>query len=187
MKAESFQTPGCLRLFPKRVRDERGEFIKTFVHEEYESMGLPTRFAEEYYSRSVKGVLRGLHFQAPPHQYSKLVSCMHGAIRDVIVDLRVGSPRFRMAEIIELDAEDRSVLFLPPGIAHGFLVLSDSALLAYKTTAAYAATYDTGIRWNSIGVEWGIQWPILSERDASLPTLQEFESPFVYEPVEAYR
>ena len=187
MNAESLQTPGCFRIFPKRVKDGRGEFVKIFVDEDYRCMGLPTQFAEEYYSRSVKGVLRGLHFQSPPHQYEKLLYCMHGAIRDVILDLRVGSPRFKMAEVIELDTEDRSALFLCEGIAHGFLVLSEWALVSYQTTAAYAPAYDDGILWNSIGADWGIASPILSARDAVFGKLEDFESPFVFEHAKVHR
>jgi dTDP-4-dehydrorhamnose 3,5-epimerase len=181
MHTEPLRLPGCLRIVPKIVRDSRGEFIKPFVESDYRELGLRTNFAEEYYSRSVRGVIRGMHFQSPPYDYFKLVSCLSGQIRDVIVDLRVGSPNFRKCEVLELKAADGFVLYLPPGIAHGFLALSETAIVSYKVTSIYAPAHDTGVRWDSLGIDWGIKAPILSDRDATLPVLAEIESPFKYQ------
>jgi len=180
MNIEPLKLPGCFWLHPKAIDDKRGSFIKTFVAAQYHELHLPIVFEEEYYTRSVKHALRGIHFQTPPYEYCKLVTCLYGRIRDVIVDLRVGSPQFRKHEMIELDEEKNNVLYLSPGIAHGFLVLSEMALVAYKVTSPHAPANDTGIRWDSIGVDWGIESPIVSPRDASFQRLEEFESPFTY-------
>ena len=180
MQIKTLSLPGCLEISPKIVLDLRGEFIKPFIASEYREAGLCTAFSEEYYSRSVRGVVRGMHFQTPPHAYCKLVSCLHGQIRDVIIDLRVGSPKFGQCEVLELDARDGKVLNLLPGIAHGFLALSDMGLVSYKVTSAYAPAYDNGIRWDSLPVDWGISAPVISARDAAFPTLAEFSSPFIF-------
>lgn len=185
MIVERLQTIGCLRLIVKRVQDERGEFVKPYVAAEYQSLGLPTQFAEEYYSVSTKNVLRGLHFQTPPHEHHKLVACILGSIRDVILDMRSGSPTYGRAEMMDLSESDHSVLYLPAGIAHGFLVLSDSAMVSYKVTSAHDAEHDSGIRWDSIGVDWGCDAPITSARDASFPMWDQFQSPFVFKPEES--
>lgn len=181
MDTQSLRTPGCLRLFPHSSRDERGEFVKHFVLPEFEELQLPVQYAEEYYSISARNVLRGMHFQLPPFEHAKLVTCQQGSIRDALVDLRIGSPTYLQAEVIDLKEGDHSLLFLPPGIAHGFLVLSEWALVSYKVTSLYARASDAGIRWNSIGVEWGIHEPILSARDASFPRLADFQSPFDFD------
>ena len=184
MITETLKLPGCLRLTPKILPDRRGVFVKPFVSTEYRHLNLPTVFEEEYYSRSSKNVLRGMHYQTPPHDYFKLVSCLHGQIRDVIVDLRVGSPQFKRCQVLELNAEEETVLCLPPGVAHGFLVLSAMAIVAYKVTSAYMPENDTGVRWDSIGVDWGVKTPRVSPRDAAFPGLADLESPFVYQPEE---
>jgi dTDP-4-dehydrorhamnose 3,5-epimerase len=186
MIVEPLNLPGCLRLIPKTVHDTRGAFIKPFVEAEYKSLKLPTTFAEEYYTRSVKNVLRGMHYQTPPYEYSKFVSCLYGRIRDVIIDLRLGSPKFKIFEVIELDDRNDDVLYLPPGIAHGFLVLSEMAVVTYKVTSAHAPAKDTGVRWDSIGMDWEVEIPIVSPRDASFQGLAEFESPFLYQPEEIF-
>jgi dTDP-4-dehydrorhamnose 3,5-epimerase len=184
MDVEALKLPGCLRLCPRVVGDERGDFVKSFVEDEFRALGLPTYFAEEYYSRSAQGVLRGLHFQSPPHEYAKLVACIYGKIKDVLLDLRVGSPRYGQVEVIEMDGKDGQVLYLPSGIAHGFLAHTE-VMVWYKVTSRYAPAYDTGIRWDSVPVDWGVDNPVLSARDRMLPAWGEFVSPFVYKPAEA--
>lgn len=184
MIIEPLKLPGCLRLVPKIVHDVRGIFIKPFIAAEYGQLNLRSDFAEEYYSHSYKNVLRGLHYQTPPYEYFKLISCLYGHIRDVIIDLRVGSSHFKTFEAIELDANSGSILYLPPGIAHGFLVLSEFAVVSYKVTSIHMPENDTGIRWDSIGLDWGVTQPIISARDASFPGLAEIESPFIFRPEE---
>ena len=182
MQIESLSFPGCLKITPKIVSDARGVFVKTYVEDEYRAQGLRTEFAEEFYSHSRAGVLRGLHFQTPPHEYYKMVACLEGHIRDVLVDLRAGSPTFKACQVLELDAGDGWLLYLPPGIAHGFLVLSQSALVNYKVTSNYAPEFDTGILWSSVPVDWGLRKPLISTRDAVFPELAEFATPFVFSP-----
>jgi dTDP-4-dehydrorhamnose 3,5-epimerase len=177
--------PGCYQILPKLVRDARGEFIKPFVKAEFERLHLCTDFAEEYYTRSHKDVIRGMHFQLPPFEHVKLVSLLHGRILDVIVDLRVGSPTFTKRQSMALDASESTVLYLAPGIAHGFLALSEMALVSYQVSSIYSEKHDAGIRWDSLGVDWGISDPITSARDSAFPKLAEFESPFVYHPEKA--
>lgn len=180
MKVESINLPGCFRIAPKMTTDIRGFFVKSFVETEYFEHNLRTDFAEEFYSYSFQNVLRGMHFQIPPFECFKLVSCLQGRIRDVLLDLRVGSPRYKGCEVVELDARYANILYIPPGIAHGFLVLSDFAIVSYKVTSAYAPKYDFGVKWDSIPVEWGIKTPIVSSRDMSFQNLSDYESPFKY-------
>jgi dTDP-4-dehydrorhamnose 3,5-epimerase and related enzymes len=122
------------------IEDNRGNFIKTFVYEEYLALGLPTHFVEEYYSRSIPKTLRGLHFLSPPHEYAKLVTCVFGNMKDVILDLRVGSPFYGQVEVIEMNGSNGQVLFLPPGIAHGFLAHTE-VIVWYRVTSRYAPLY----------------------------------------------
>ncbi len=180
MNIEPLKIPGCFLISAKTINDDRGSFVKTFVAAQYKELQLSVEFEEEYYTRSTKNVLRGIHYQTPPYEYCKLVTCLFGHVRDVIVDLRKGSPQFKKYQSIELNDQKSDILYLPPGIAHGFLVLSEMALITYKVTSVYAPTNDTGIRWDSIGIDWGIKKPIISSRDASLQTLDEIESPFIF-------
>lgn len=172
--------PGCFEIRPRAFRDERGSFAKPFVASRFAAHGLPTVFAEEFYSSSQRGVVRGLHFQIPPHEHGKLVYCVRGEVLDVIVDLRRGSPTYGQNLQTRLDETRPAALYMPAGLAHGFCALSDEATLIYKVTSEHAPSHDCGIRWDSIGVDWPVASPIVSERDRSFPTLAEFDSPFVF-------
>lgn len=163
---------------PFFMEDERGTFIKTFHAERFAELGLPTIWREEYYSSSRKGVIRGMHFQTPPHDHEKLVYCMLGRVLDVVVDLRKDSQTYGRHLAIELDAERGHGLMIPKGMAHGFLALTDDVLMAYKVTTEYAPANDAGIRWDSLGLDWGIEKPIVSERDRAHPPFSDFKSPF---------
>ena len=184
MRVEHTAIPGCYQLFPPVHKDNRGSFVKTFRKDVFASHGLVTEFAEEYYSISRKGVLRGMHFQTPPHDHFKLVYCLTGRVLDAIVDLRVGSPTYRQSETIELSAELGNMLYIAPGMAHGFYALTDEVVMQYKVTTVYAPEHDGGIRWDSAGIAWPGSDPILSVRDCSFPSLAEFQSPFRYTPAE---
>lgn len=174
--------PGCLHVTLDSSSDVRGAFVKTFHQDTFEAHGVPWNVAEEYYSWSREGVLRGLHFQLPPRGYEKWVLCVRGHITDVIVDLRVGSPTYGEHEMFDLDERRPALVYMPEGIAHGFLVHSDGALVLYKVSDVYSAEHDAGIRWDSAGIPWANRRaPILSDRDAGLPPLSEFKSPFRYE------
>jgi len=154
--------------------DERGFFMETFNQQGFESAGLPSNFVQDNHSRSRKGVLRGLHYQFPQWQ-GKLVRVLSGAIFDVAVDIRPDSRTFGQWYGIELNDENRLQLYIPPGFAHGFATLSESADMAYKCTSLYKAEDDAGIAWNDpdIGVEWPVENPLVSEKDAAAPLLSQ--------------
>jgi len=173
--------PGCLQLVPEIRSDARGSFIKTFRTDLFQAHGMATEFAEEYHTHSLRNVLRGLHFQLPPHQHAKLVYCVHGAVQDVALDLRRGSPSYGRHLSLELSAANGHMLYLPAGLAHGFCTLGDSAIMQYKVTSAYAPQHDSGIRWDSAGIAWPLAAPLLSERDQHFATLAQFDSPFTYQ------
>jgi len=119
-----------------------------------------------------------MHFQVPPHAHSKLVYCVHGAVHDVVLDLRKDSPTFGQSAGMELSAENRHIVLIPVGFAHGFRSLTAGSCMIYKTDAVYAPDHDTGIRWDSFGYAWGIEAPLLSERDAAFAAFHDFTSPF---------
>jgi dTDP-4-dehydrorhamnose 3,5-epimerase len=169
---------GCYQVRPFLAQDERGTFVKTFHAERFTALGLPTEWREEYYSSSRKGVIRGMHFQTPPHDHEKLVYCMQGQVLDVVVDLRKGSPTHGRHIAVELDAACGQGLMIPKGMAHGFLALTEDVLMAYKVTSVYAPENDAGIRWDSFGLDWGIDQPIVSARDRGHPAFADFDSPF---------
>jgi len=170
--------PGCYEIRPKILTDHRGRFIKTFQENLFRNGGLPDRFAEEFHSESRRGVVRGLHFQLPPMAQAKVVYCVSGEVLDAVVDLRVGSPTFGRFATFTLSDRDGTILYIPEGLAHGFCVLSDSAILMYKVTAGYTPSLDAGILWNSAGIPWPVSDPVLSDRDRAFPRLSEFKSPF---------
>lgn len=179
---EIFETklPGCYELQPKVFRDQRGTFVKTFHKEVFDNYQLNTNFDEEYYSLSHQNVFRGLHFQLPPKEHTKMVYCVQGEVIDTLVDLRVGSPTYGKYETLSLSAEKANVIYIPPGLAHGFFVLSETAIMMYKVSTVYSPEQDTGIHWNSVGIIWPIPHPIVSKRDNEFVALSNFNSPFVY-------
>lgn len=154
--------------------DERGFFMETFNQQQFEQAGLPSNFVQDNHSRSSKGVLRGLHYQLPQWQ-GKLVRALSGAIFDVAVDIRPDSRTFGKWFGLELNDENRLQLYIPPGFAHGFATLSDTADVAYKCTSLYKAEDDAGIAWNDpdVGIIWPINEPLVSEKDAAAPRLSE--------------
>jgi len=165
-----------------RYKDERGYFVETFRAEYETELHLPP-FVQDNLSYSRRGVLRGLHFQKPPHAQAKLITVLQGIIRDVIVDLRPSSPSYRQWYKVELsaDSERHTWLYAPVGFAHGFYVLSESALVLYKCSDYYAPAADGGIRWDdpTLAIDWGITAPpILSAKDAALPFFDENQNPF---------
>lgn len=171
---------GCYEIHPPVFEDTRGRFVKVFHAPSYHDLQLETRFLEEYYSHSVKGVVRGMHFQNPPHDHVKIVYCVQGEVFDVVVDLRIGSPTYGKAHSVNLSAQKGNFLYIPKGLAHGFCVTSTSATLVYKVGSVHVPASDSGILWSSIDVDWPISSPTLSNRDASFPSLAQFKSPFTY-------
>lgn len=169
---------GCLRILPIVREDSRGTFIKTFHMDEFRSLGLPTSFAEEYFSVSRRGVLRGLHFQTPPMDHEKIVYCAEGEVTDAVVDLRRSSPTYGKYALFDLKSSEGTMLYIPKGMAHGFYTRSSTALMLYQVTSVYAPACDAGIRWDTAGIPWEDASPILSERDQNFPALADFVSPF---------
>jgi dTDP-4-dehydrorhamnose 3,5-epimerase len=170
---------GCLLIEPDTFEDDRGFFLESWNLAAFEDLtGFDTAFVQDNHSGSKGGVLRGLHYQLPPHPQGKLVRVVVGAVFDVAVDLRRSSPTFGDWFGTELTAENRTQLWIPPGFAHGFLALSDWAEVLYKTTDYYAPDLDRSIRWDDpdIGIEWPIDGePVLSDKDAGAPALGDAE------------
>ena len=166
--------PGVLIIEPKIFGDARGLFLETFQANRYAAGGMAQTFVQDNLSRSVKGTLRGLHFQQPRPQ-GKLVTVLRGAVRDVAVDVRAGSPTFGKHVAVDLDDENRRQFFVPRGFAHGFAVLSESADFFYKCDAFYSPADERVLRWNdpALGIDWGVEDPILSARDKEGRTLAE--------------
>jgi dTDP-4-dehydrorhamnose 3,5-epimerase len=164
-------------------RDARGFFLESYRENDFAEHGIP-RFVQDNHSRSTKGVLRGLHYQLEPKAVGKLVRCMRGAIFDVAVDLRRGSPSYGKWVGAELTEENHRMLWVPPGFAHGFCTLSDIADVLYKQTEYYSQEHDRGTRWNdpAIGIRWPIADPQVSAKDASAPLLKDAEHNFTYRP-----
>lgn len=180
MKVMSVKIKDCYQLLPEKTYDNRGGFVKTFNKRIFEERQLDIKFCEEYFTFSKKNVLRGLHFQLPPHEYNKLVLCVSGKVTDVIVDLRIGSQTFGEFEVFDLNSDKANMLYLSGGIAHGFYVLSEMAIMFYKVTASHSAEHDSGILWNSLNIPWPNKNPILSERDKNFQPFLDFKSPFLY-------
>src|SRR5262245_15831249 len=178
MKLHQTSLAGLLKLEPFVAPDNRGSFIKTFQRAEFAAAGLETNFTDEYVTVSRPGVLRGMHFQVPPHAQTKLVSCVAGKVLDAVVDLRRKSPTFGQHEKFELSLSQPEILYVPAGFAHGFYVLEGPAVMLYKVSMPYAPTHDRGVRWDTIGVSWPLGRPLISQRDREFPVLAEFESPF---------
>jgi dTDP-4-dehydrorhamnose 3,5-epimerase len=169
---------GVHLLQPRVFSDFRGDFVKTYHAGQFAELGLDFTPAEEFFSTSRLGVVRGMHFQLPPHDHAKLVYCIRGRVLDVLVDLRRASPTFGRAASSELSRENHLQFYIPSGVAHGFMALEDDSVMVYKTTTGHAPTHDAGIRWDSFGFDWGNNGPVISPRDAALPALAEFASPF---------
>lgn len=166
----------CLTLF--HASDTRGEFIKAFNFTYLSSQNIDFQLKESIYSISNLNVLRGMHFHKPPYDHAKIVLCTSGAILDVAMDLRVGSPTYGQSVSQELSFENHKALYIPRGFAHGFLALTPSATTFYFIDGEYVPTADGGVRWDSAGIDWPVIQPIVSERDQSFPTFDHFQSPF---------
>ncbi|VAW42963.1 dTDP-4-dehydrorhamnose 3,5-epimerase [hydrothermal vent metagenome] len=174
--------PEVILVEPHRFGDPRGFFMETYQYELFAANGITPRFVQDNYSRSAKGVLRGLHYQKTPFAQGKLLLVVAGAIFDVAVDIRRGSPTFGNWVGETLSAENGRMLYVPPGFAHGFCVLSESADLTYKATNIYKPETEGGIIWNDpqIGIEWLVSTPNLSAKDVKLPTLAEADINYTY-------
>ena len=172
---ERLEIADVILIKPKVFEDERGFFMETYKKSEFEKFGITTEFVQDNHSKSKYGVLRGLHFQRKPFEQAKLVRCVKGKIFDVAVDLRRNSKTFGKYVSTILSEENKNILFIPKGFAHGFLVLSEFAEVIYKADNEYNPSYEAGIIWNDedLKIEWPIKNPILSEKDRKWPSLKE--------------
>jgi len=172
--------PGCYEIQPELLKDDRGSFVKVFNAEDFKSFGLCVDWKEQYYSVSQANVVRGLHFQLPPYDHVKLVYCVAGSVEDVVLDLRRDSPTYGMTLMLELSEEKGNMIYLPRGLAHGFCTTKEPAILVYNVSTIYTREADAGVLWNSAGIDWSVQNPLLSQRDRLFPALDDFESPFLF-------
>lgn len=175
---------GVVIIEPHIFEDERGYFFESFSQREFEEKVRPITFVQDNESKSSYGVMRGLHFQKPPYTQSKLVRCVKGAVLDVAVDIRKGSPTYGKYVTVELTEENHRQFFIPKGFAHGFAVLSNVAIFQYKCDEFYHIESDGGINIfdDTLGIDWKIALDkaILSEKDTKNPFLKDFDSPFIY-------
>ena len=174
MKTIKTSIEGVLIFEPSVFGDERGFFMEAWVRDRYRDAGMDVEFVQDNVSSSSRGVLRGLHFQNPQSQ-GKLVQVLKGEVLDVAVDIRVGSPTFGRVETCLLSGENHRQFYVPTGFAHGFCVLSETALFLYKCTEFYSAQTEGGVLWSDpdLGIDWPVADPILSEKDAKLPHLKD--------------
>ena len=174
------EIPDLVLIKPKIISDTRGFFTETYQRSAFHEQGITESFVQDNLSRSTYASLRGMHYQIDPSAQGKLVSCLKGDIFDVAVDIRNGSPTFGKWVGVRLTDDNRHMLYIPPGFAHGFCVLSDQADFMYKVTNEYAPACERGIIWNdpAIGIVWPITEPILSEKDTLLPELHQAEYNF---------
>lgn len=172
MKFQPLSLPGAVLVEIAPLSDERGFFARSFCEEEFAAAGLPTRFPQmNLSSNKSKGTVRGMHFQAPPHEEPKLVRCIRGAIHDVIIDLRRQSPTYCQSLGVELNEDNHAGLYVPPGFAHGFQTLADSSVVLYMMGTAYHSESARGVRWNdpAFSVTWPLPISVISHRDATYP------------------
>ena len=181
MQIEETELPGVLIVTPRRFGDARGFFAETWNAARFAEAGIDAVFVQDNHSLSAKaGTIRGLHFQAPPHAQGKLVRCGRGALWDVAVDARQGSPTYGRWTGVELSAENGRQLWIPEGFLHGFQTLEDETEIVYKCTGYYAPQADGAVLWSSCGVDWPLEAdPIISDKDAAAQPFEAFETPFV--------
>lgn len=174
---------GLVLVRPRVFEDGRGFFFEHYKESDFHRAGIGARFVQTNFSHSSRGVLRGLHYQKPPHAQGKLITVVRGEVFDVAVDIRRGSPTYGRWAGVRLSEADKALFYVPPGFAHGFCVLSEKVDFLYMNTAEYAPQADRGVRWNdpAIGIDWPLDCePILSEKDAQQPLLADADNNFVY-------
>jgi len=169
------EIPEVILIKPKVFSDERGFFLETYKYSEFALNGIKEKFVQDNHSKSAKNVLRGLHYQLNPKAQGKLVKCVRGEIYDVAVDIRRDSPTLGRYVSCTLSEENKFMLYIPAGFAHGFAVLSETAEVIYKATEEFAPELDCGIKWNDadINIKWPIENPIISAKDVKLPLLSD--------------
>ncbi|MCF2442468.1 dTDP-4-dehydrorhamnose 3,5-epimerase [Dyadobacter sp. CY345] len=180
MQIRETSIAGLVEIFPRVFQDDRGFFFESYNEEVFEKLGLPTNFVQDNQSFSIKGVVRGLHFQNAPFAQGKLVRVISGRVLDVAVDIRPDSPTFGKHEVFELRSDTNNMAYIPEGFAHGFVALEDS-VFSYKCTNVYNKGAESGLLWNDpeLGIDWGVTNPIVSEKDVILPTFKTLFEKFV--------
>ena len=172
--------PEVLLIKPTVFKDTRGYFYESFNKAVFEEFGLKTDFVQDNQSMSGKGTVRGLHFQSPPFDQGKLVTVVVGSVLDVAVDIRKESPYYGKSVAVELNDDNKFMLWIPSGFAHGFSTLMDNTIFQYKCTNFYNKASEGGIIWNDhqLSIDWQVENPIISEKDSLLPSFNNFISPF---------
>lgn len=180
MKITTTPIEGLLIIEPQVFTDPRGYFYESYNKEKFVAAGINLEFVQDNQSLSQKGIVRGLHFQAPPFAQGKLVRVIQGAVMDVAVDIRKNSPTYGQHFTLELSAENRTMFFIPPGFAHGFETLIDNTIFLYKCTDVYNKESEGGLLWNDadLGIKWNSSDPLISDKDKILPRIKEFTSPY---------
>lgn len=180
MKLTELDIKGLILLEPAVFYDDRGLFFESFSIPKLENSGIPVHFPQENQSLSHKGVLRGLHFQAPPFDQGKLVRVTKGAVDDVVVDLRKSSSTYGQHMTVRLDDVHHRMLWIPPGFAHGFITLEENTVFLYKVTKVYNKESEGGILWNDpeLNINWGYENPVVSEKDRVLPLMKDLKPVF---------
>lgn len=183
MKKIETSLPGVFIIEPQVFGDHRGYFMETYSTKVMADIGIDTVFVQDNQSFTAqKGTLRGIHFQNNPMSQAKLVRVTRGAVLDVAVDLRKGSPTYKQWTGTELSAENKRMLYIPQGFGHGFVTLTDDVEFCYKVDNLYSKEHDRGVRFNdpAIGVDWGVENPVLSQKDTVSPMLADSDCNFVY-------
>lgn len=178
IQIKNTELEGVLELFIKSFQDDRGLFVKTYHQEAFAKIGIFDIYVEEFYTTSKKGVFRGMHFQIPPCDHSKLVYCTSGDVLDFVVDLRKESKMYGIPLQFTLSANKYNMVYIPKGFAHGFYVISDFATMVYKVSSLHSPQHDTGILWNSLPIILPDKNPLISTRDNSFISFADFVSPF---------
>jgi dTDP-4-dehydrorhamnose 3,5-epimerase len=171
------EVPDLVIVEPRVFGDARGYFMETYKRSDFAEAGIPEFFVQDNQARSAAGVLRGLHYQLPPKAQGKLVTCLEGRVWDVGVDIRTGSPTFGRWYGLELSAENHRAFYVPPGFAHGYVVLEDGSVVSYKCTDEYSPEHERAVRWNDpkLAVGWPVEVPVLSTKDEEAPPLEAAE------------
>ena len=173
-KIEKLEIPGVYKIILNEHLDSRGSFIKIFNSNIFKENSLNSVWSEDYFSISKKHVIRGMHFQEKPHDLYKLVSCLRGQMLDVILDLRKSSFMYKK----HISSKNPELIYLPPGVAHGFMAIEEDTLTSYKVSSLYSAKHDKGIHWSSIGFDWPTNDPITSDRDDKFISLSDYSGDF---------
>jgi dTDP-4-dehydrorhamnose 3,5-epimerase len=183
MKLTQGTIPGLLIFEPVIYSDDRGSFMETYNMERFAALGFHEVFVQDNESVSGKGVIRALHFQNPPMAQGKLVRVVRGAVMDVAVDIRQGSPWYGQHQKVVLTRENRLMFWLPPGFAHGFVALEEDSVVNYKCTSIYSHEHEHSIRWDDpdLGIDWGVEHPLVSERDRNATPFHSHKGLFIYQ------